>query len=350
MKKRLFGLSFIVLLCIFILSGCKEKKNKNDQSVVQTSTSEKSEDLTVAAPDMPEQYATGICVNEEYAKTHDGYYLKTADGSLYPLTGSLKDITIQSDTFGVPYTSADKEDGSFGTDLYWNISGLFGGYVIMSCGEVPVPMVTQGEDYSVRLYTSTNYDINNLPKLEVRDAPSPSPCTPFSLLYSYTLDWRVPAYGVYGKGRHYIAQADGKPYFNTPFTLEDTEGNVMGSFFLDPDKMTTKDYIQVEGSPFDDLWPWEKYKWSWYEGSAYQEVELQANCALYVSRSDEPYYIDAQLTKEGYYEYNIKEELTDGAYIINDFVIWILDQGWDPFEEAGIEKDNPTFYDYAWQH
>ena len=354
MKKK--SLVFVLfIMTALLLPGCRKKVEIKpvEQSTVQpapedslseTSTSEAFGDMAIAAPDVTEQGVVEIKVGEEYAKTHDGYYLKTADGSLYPLSSKLPDITIQSDKFGVPYTASESEDGKSGTDLYWRIDSIFNRYGIISCGEVPVPTVEEDEDYSIIFYTSKNYAIDDLPQLEIRSAPSPSPCTPFSFLFGAS-DYKLPSYGIYGEGRHYIGQSNGEPYYNTPFTLEDMDGTVMGSFTLDP-----REGLEiVDDSPFDDLWPWKIYRWSWYEGSAYKEVELPANCASYIPRSD-PVYIDAELTKEGYYEYDVKDVLIDGTYIVNDFVIWVLDPEWDPFEEAGIEKENPTYYDYMWHN
>ena len=349
MRKSIFRITGILLISALLLSGCK----KNEDTANNTVDAGSNPDIT-AAPDVPDstQYATDTRVDEAYAKEHGGYYLKKADGTMYILSRRIKDVTIVNDKWGVPYKSGEGQGDETGTDLYWRLDEMYNGsYVIMSCGEVPVPTVEEGENWSVVYYTSTNYDINNPPKLEIGRADfSSSATTPF-FISCWRRDYAVPVYGIYGEGLHFISRDEnGFPYTNTPFSMQSSDGTQNGSFTMTKAESGYEyyQYIEYDGNPFRGVIPREKYKWSWYEGSEYKEVELPANCMKY--GEDKHFTVDFQLTQNGYYEYNMSgvDGLGDGVYIINDSVIWVLDTGWDPFEDMDI--DNPTFYDYIWRN
>lgn len=354
-----FGAISGITATIFGFNKSKEEsKNIEDDNYVLDEKNDIEDDKETADIEEDDYSATldsnqlinifDTSVSEEYAKTHEGYYLKIADGTLYPLDRRIKDITINSDTYGVPYKSGEGFGTESGTDLYWRIDDLFQyGYGIMSCGEVPIPTVVEGEVYSVIQYTSWNYG-SSLPELEVIATDNiGSPCTPLSFFLNQERDSYVPAYGIYGEGRHYIGREDNYPYVDSPITLETLDGDYVGQFKF-TGTGSIKNNLEKDGNVFDDLRPRQKYRWSWYEGSQYREVELSANSSLYCWNDSDILKYEAELTKEGYYEYKISDYLADGVYIIRDRVIWVLDPGWDPFEYLE-DVENPTFYDLLWR-
>lgn len=333
----------IILICsglgiiggiIAIFSG----KTKQEENISEDIDTEYSEEIA-AAPDIDISPITDLSVSEEYAKTHKGYYIKTDDGTLYPL-GMRVDQSLFNggESFGVPNGDS--------MDLYWNAPWSlywlnFENNKIISCGDVPIPEVESGK-FTIISYTDSDYiyDINIINEV------SRSCCTMFGFFDDNSGNSvALPTYGIYGEGRTYIQNENQFPYKEQPYTLEDLDGNVVGSFELGKyasagswDFRNEHLIYSITENPFGDLEYGKTYKWCWYEGSQYKEKELVADCYLYWPAASE-IPVAGKTTKEGYYEYDVTPYVKEGINMLSNGGLFIV-KGDSNNEISETSEDN----------
>lgn len=183
----------------------------------------------------------------------------------------------------------------------------------MTCGKVPIPTVNEDEAISFRFYNEGDTRSFKVYKVKVEDYT----CIPLTFCENND-GLAALVYGVYGEGRHYLDVKSNRPY-----SLDNSSGSTVGSVTMletrnyasYPNHWYDASFLDISGNDMTVLDPYKTYKLWWNEGSQYEEASLPSDC-VYLMCDDAYSELEAEFTKNGYYEYSLPEGAGDGMYMI----------------------------------
>lgn len=214
-------------------------------------------------PEEPKQDLSILRTTEELAKNNQGPFL-LRDGVFYTLRDNA-----DKETPGVNYLPGSLQ-ALEGVLFY---ESFFREQRLMAYGDVPVPIITEGDEVVV-------YD---------KEPPSSIQLCPAVLEGHYLF---IRPAGML------VDMKTNKAYNikSVELTIVDEEGN---------------SYTKTDALPKDG-----KYTISWYQGTEYKEIVIDLLCPVYwYDRSSPKFELSAELTKNGYARYDFSG-VTSGLYAL----------------------------------